>query len=261
MTCAEFLDSVELFAAGALDAGQLAALERHLVDEGPHQGCLEALRRATEAWTMLGRALPPVQTPKALWSRIEEQSGARRRPTAVPTWAGWWVAAAALIMLVLVTGMRSRQVQQAIDAARRSDAERQACTQELAALRSTSDAQREALALLAAPDTKVVQFAPPAPGSPLNARALVNLAQRKGFVYSAALAPQQGKDYELWLIRGEQKVPAGLLRATAAGQVVASIDPQLLGTAPDALAVTLEPEGGSPQPRGAIVLVAPFPKV
>lgn len=259
MTCAEFLEAVDLFAAGALEPEQLDALERHLAAEGPHQGCPEALRKAIESWALLGQALPPARGSKALWTRIEEEIAPRRRPTAVPAWAGWWVAAAALVVLVLMTGMRARQVHEAEETTRRALAERQACTDELAALRSAPPAQREALALLAAPDTKVVQLAPTM-GGPLNARALVNVAQRKGFVYSAALPPRQGKDYELWLIWGEQKVPAGLLRAGPAGQVVAAIDSRLLGNAPDALAISVEPEGGSPQPRGEVVLFAPFPK-
>ena len=256
MTCAEFQEQVELFAANALDPVERAALERHLSGEGPHSGCLEALRTAEGAWLLLAESLPPARPGPRLWRSVYARIS---RPAGVPAWAGWAVAAAALLFLLFLSGVRAKQVQEASAAKQRSEAERLACARDLEALRSSSGDLREAVALLAAPDTTVVQLLSPQAGSGLAARALVNLSLRRGVLVSTALTARPGKDFELWIIRGDQKFPAGLLRASARGEVVAAIDPGLLAVPPDALAITLEPEGGSNQPRGDIVLVAKVP--
>ena len=65
-----------------------------------------------------------------------------------------------------------------------------------------------------------------------------------------------GRDYELWLIRGTRKIPAGLLRGDTTGTLITALDPALLREGlPDALAVTLESAGGHEQPQGPIVAV------
>ena len=87
-------------------------------------------------------------------------------------------------------------------------------------------------------------------------RALWNQEQARAILLSSALQPQEGKDYELWLIRGDKKIPAGLLEVAGGQPTIAQIDPALLREGrPDALAVTIEPAGGMPQPTGPIVLL------
>ncbi len=58
------------------------------------------------------------------------------------------------------------------------------------------------------------------------------------------------------MIRGNDKLAAGLLHGT---DPVAVIDPALLASA-DAFAVTLEPAGGGPTPRGELIMVGIVPK-
>ena len=109
---------------------------------------------------------------------------------------------------------------------------------------------------MGAPDTLLIQLA--AQGDvPYRASALMNGVAGEAMLLSSALEPQPGKDYQLWLIRGDRKISAGLLVAEAdAAATLARIDPMLLadGT-PDAIAVTIEPAGGMPQPTGPIVLL------
>jgi anti-sigma-K factor RskA len=136
------------------------------------------------------------------------------------------------------------------------DLERAACLRDLDVARISLAEKEAALDLLGTPGTQLVQLA--AQGDvPYRASALVNSPREEGLVLASALAPQEGKDYQLWLIRGDQKISGGLLPTDAAGlPTLARISRGLLsGGAPDAFAITVEPAGGMPQPTGPIVLV------
>jgi hypothetical protein len=257
MTCAEFKEIAALLAAGTLDPPERSAAEQHL-GEATHEGCFEALRRASETWDAVGRSLPPVRPDERVWQGIAGRIEARPRAAAVRTWAGWAVAAALALGLVGVQGARIRAERRAAERASAS-AERDQCARDLARAQGEAALQREALALLALPSTQVVALAPQQAGANITARALVNLASRAAVLYAAGPPAPEGKDYELWVIRGDKKLPAGLLRTQPSGAILARIDPALLTERPDALAVTMESAGGAPQPLGPIVLVGALP--
>jgi anti-sigma-K factor RskA len=66
-----------------------------------------------------------------------------------------------------------------------------------------------------------------------------------------------GKEYQLWVIRKEEKVPSGVFAVR--GEQEGYFNVMNLDVAAkndfDAFAITLEPKGGSPQPTGAIYLL------
>jgi hypothetical protein len=257
VTCAEFQELVALLAAGALDPAERAAAEAHLA-EPAHQGCFEALKNAAVTWDAVGRSLSPARLDERVWRGIAAEIGRRPRISAVRTWAGWAAAAALALALAGVQGARIRAEKRA-GALATADRERAECARDLEEARGEATLQREALALLASPATQVISLAPQA-GAGMTARALVNLPARAGVLYAAGPPAPQGKDYELWVIRGDRKLPAGLLRARAGGAILTRIDPSLFSDGrPDALAVTLEPAGGMPQPTGPALLVGAFP--
>jgi anti-sigma-K factor RskA len=138
--------------------------------------------------------------------------------------------------------------------------ERQGCQAELDAVHAQVELQRQAVALLQAPATHVIAFAAKVDTGGGGATALVNLAEKRAMILAHGMPKPEGKDFELWVIRGNEKIAAGLMRATDAGELLVEVDPKLLAGGADALAVTLEPEGGGPTPRGALVLVASLPK-
>jgi anti-sigma-K factor RskA len=253
MTCAEFQELAAAMALGALDDDERAACEAHL-RAGPHAGCHDALARAEATVARLGDALPPVAPPAALWDAIAAGvTPPRRRARRVPLWAaasGWVVAAAAAAALLVPGGESPRARDQAI--ATRALLDR--CAGELETLRAEQAAQREAVALVDLPGTEIVALAPQGPAAQ-RATAIVNRGAGRAVVVGHGLVPQAGKDYELWVIRGDAKLAAGLLRAGSAGSLVAVVDPALLAGGVDAFAITLEPEGGSDSPRGPILLV------
>ena len=81
----------------------------------------------------------------------------------------------------------------------------------------------------------------------------------KAFVMGHGMQAPSDKDYELWVIRGNDKIAAGLLKPAADGTVIAEVDPKLLEGKIDAFAITLEPLGGGPTPRGTLMFVG-YPK-
>jgi hypothetical protein len=295
MTCAEFQEQAALLALGALSPEEVALAEAHLA-EARHAGCLEALRRASDGIEVLARSLESARPDERVWRGIEARlDGAApvRLPArrTAPPWRerlAWGAAAAAVVLLLANLAARShdnqRFAEQAAKASRleqeratataalekdragaiavsaRLEKERESCAKELLVARDEAARQQAAVTLLQTPSTLVVALAPPKGGKP-GARALLNLEQRKGVLLSVGLAPQPGKDYELWIVRGDKKLPAGLLRAGPSGAVLASIDAELLSSGrPDAVAVTLEATGGAPQPTGPILLVGALPK-
>lgn len=130
----------------------------------------------------------------------------------------------------------------------------QTCLDDLQNAKLSISEYDRALRLMGAPKTLLIQLA--AQGDvPYRASALMNGEAGEAMLVSSELTPQEGKDYQLWLIRGDQKISAGLLDAEV-GATLAQIDPALLRQgAPDAIAVTIEPTGGMPQPTGPIVLL------
>jgi len=296
VNCAAFKDSVAAYALGALDADERRACDAHLAEPIAHAGCREALAEAFESAAALGAALPPAAAPgEHVWRAIEREIAASAPPTeraaaprapavppptprsgARPTPAkrgqggrrellGWALAVAAGV-LAFVLGMEYRASERRLAALDRdlalfesAERDKRICLRELATARVSLREKEAALALIGDPGTQLVQLAPQG-ADPYHASAILNPERRSAMILARALAPQQGKDYQLWLIRGDEKVPAGILRTDADGATLARISEEVLrGGPPDAFAVTIEPQGGMPQPTGPIILLGKVP--
>ena len=64
-----------------------------------------------------------------------------------------------------------------------------------------------------------------------------------------------GKAYEAWMLGGPAPRPAGVFTVDASGQGSRKLEPTE-GVPAKAFAVTVEPEGGVPEPTGPIVLAS-----
>ena len=133
------------------------------------------------------------------------------------------------------------------------------CRRDLDAMRDDGALKNEAVALLEHASTRVVALNAQA-GRAHGGSAIVNLAQKRVVIVATGLTVEAGKDYELWVIRGEHKLAAGLLHGGERGQAIARVDPALLTDGADALAITLEPAGGGPVPQGPVVLLGLMPR-
>ena len=67
---------------------------------------------------------------------------------------------------------------------------------------------------------------------------------------------EAGKTYQVWLINGGAPVSAGLLTVDANGQGVLIVTSQEAIGSFNSLGISIEPEGGSPQPTGEIVVLS-----
>ena len=67
---------------------------------------------------------------------------------------------------------------------------------------------------------------------------------------------EAGKTYQVWLIQGNAPVSAGLLKVDENGQGVLVVSSETAIGSFDALGISVEPEEGSPQPTGDIVVLS-----
>lgn len=168
--------------------------------------------------------------------------------------AAWVIAAAAAALLIAELGSRRRTMHD-IAAATRDRAE---CVAELEAVRAEGEAQRVALAIVGSQSASIIVFTPQW-GAPETVKAILDLPQQRGMILSSGLNPRAGRDYQLWILRGQAPPrPAGLLRPQASGALLEAIDPALLVIPPDGLLISLEPQGGSTtgRPSADVVFIA-----
>lgn len=277
MNCAELKELAPLYAAGALDAQERAAVEAHLAEAGPHQGCQEAMAEAQLTAAALARSLPPVRPDERVWAGIAAklEGGAPRARRQLPGWLPWAIAAAAGLAAVVfgldrnrLAGERDRSNRALTEAQAKLDRnqgdvaraeaaaqlEHARCNELVGQARELRVLEQQALALLERPGTKVVPLGPAGAHSN-RASAIVNAELHRAYVLATALAPQAGKDYELWVIHGKAAPePAGFLKELGSGVTVGEIDARLLAATPDALAVSLEPAGGRPTPTDVLMV-------
>ena len=114
--------------------------------------------------------------------------------------------------------------------------------------------------VLFAPDTLRIDLAGegPAPGS--KARAF--MSRNSGVAFAADQLPALPADkvYQLWIVpQNAAPVSAGLLTPDASGHASLFFQMPAVVTAPQALAVTVEPAGGVPAPTGDRVLLGAVP--
>ncbi len=67
-------------------------------------------------------------------------------------------------------------------------------------------------------------------------------------------SPPEGQTYETWILRGDAAKPAGLFEPNEAGRAAAPIEGSIEDA--DAVAVTVEPAGGSSSPSGDPLITA-----
>lgn len=258
-------EDFDVYALGALDGEEKRTFEAHL---RVCSACREELTAARERALLLGLTAAPVNPSPAVKSALMERvraelvDGARRAVDVKPaperarrklslSWRfAFSFAAAAIILAIATWFLWQRQSQQGQNIAqlqtRLENAEAQTARDS-----STIRAINE---VVGAPDTLHVTLTRQTGGPPGQGQVLYN-ARLGVLVYSGQIAPApESKSYQLWLVPSSgAPVNAGVVASNQqSGAVVAHL-PQ--GVSAKAFAVTLEPEGGRPQPTGPKVLV------
>ncbi len=153
----------------------------------------------------------------------------------VPSWVAWTGAVAAGIaaIAVVVLGLELAEANQQLD--------------------RTATALAEMEDLLTAPDATTVTVSEG--GSEV--RLVVSESRGQAMLVAAGMDPAPHEHtYEAWLIDDEGPAPAGLFDADEHGRVAMLMEGDFSGA--QAVGVTIEPEGGSPEPTTDPVMVVPL---
>lgn len=255
----EFRELVEAYAIGALEGQERAALEAHLA--AGCAACAQALAESRWTVSQLAYLAPEAQPPDLLRGRLlqtvrAEASVARKgaaAKSAAPMWL--WAGVAALLIFSLYNALNARRLTEQIRAAKEHEAQSMAQNQTLAAELET--AKREAIILT---DPASVRIAAADKAAP----AMAALWHAKlGILVTGQNVPalEAKKTLQLWLIPkapGGKPIPSLALRPDAEGKfnlLVANPPESMTNT--KALAITVEPEGGSAAPTSAPIWVGP----
>ncbi|HKQ09363.1 MAG TPA: anti-sigma factor [Blastocatellia bacterium] len=273
----ESQETAALYALGALSQHEARAFEVHL-----RQGCeicqqeLNGFTGVVDALSAGSPAIPPPHYLRDLLNaRIEKEVSLtiptapdaaqvyhfpdKATPTVPPvaqrsslgTWLPW-AAAAGLLIVFAYTLFSWRLEHRQLQAVAGQSTE---ARQQLAELREQlSDEKARARELeeintvLAAPQRTVIamtglEAAPSASGS------VYWDHQKSRWVVTANLPPvPAGKVYQLWVVTPDAKISAGLIEPDTRGHGFAIVDVPANVSQIQAAAITLEPQGGSPQP-------------
>jgi hypothetical protein len=259
-----------LSVVGADDPVTRAALLAHVAG---CDDCREALREFEQAANTLGQIVPQIRPRAELRARtLSAITGLNRAVPASPTpeaaatpvsapatlaartsWAPWLAVAASILAAVSIAGLWQTRGQLAemrttlaVWQARVAEAERSGQVAQ-----ATLVTYRRQLDVMSADDLVLISLAGLPPAAAAQARALVSPSQNAIF-FSARGLPTlpQARVYQLWAIVGGQAISAGTFVPDVSGRGELVVELQALTGPPDALAVTVEPEGGVPAPTG-----------
>ncbi|MGH9485451.1 MAG: anti-sigma factor domain-containing protein, partial [Terriglobales bacterium] len=202
-------EQFDLYALGVLEPEAREEMERHLQSGCPV--CTAELQRAQLTVNAIGAAVSPLAPSPAVRARLFAHVRPRRAPARIG------LMAAAVIILALAAGWfswRTRQMETLNAALRR---ERNQLQQQILSTQRGTAALQAALAIVAAPDTRVVKLsAAPAPPA---ARAFYS---RRGVLLVGWRLPPlpPSHTYEMWLLPAHGKpIPAGTFTASPGGTV------------------------------------------
>jgi anti-sigma-K factor RskA len=252
-------EDFDLYALGVLEGEEKAAIESHVPT------CAECANKLAEARgriALLAFSAPRVEPSAAVRERLMRQvhasaeSAAARRSTDESERAGgffrrWWapiLVPVGVALAIATVFLWTENARLSRDLARqRANLEEQ---------KKQLDEARHMADLLEAKDTVSVALAvqPGMPKGDVRVRynSKMGMAVCDGWVEPAPA----NKSYQLWVVPMEGKpISAGVMDHGG------PINPWMMklpqGMAAKAFAVTLEPEGGMPQPTGPMVLVGP----
>jgi anti-sigma-K factor RskA len=268
-SCDQFREMYEAYALGALDAAELATFEAHLAT-----GCATCAKGVAEArWLvsqlaylapesgpsdmLKGRLMQTVRGEAARSASALSRASSGSRTATVPYWLSAGIAA--MLLITLYTAWDAHRAKEELRAtnerlAERSRVEQAAADEKIATMTEQIAAMRRENAILTDPAATKIMLMP----QKIEAPQLVAMWQQEnGIVVTGRKVPMPAGNHvlQLWLIpkaAGAKPMPSMTLRPDASGKFVMVVahppDPSEI----KALAITEEPEGGSPQPTSAI---------
>ena len=258
LSCDEFLDLAAGVALDAADAEEVRLLEEH-AEACP--ACRDWFNELRVAAAGLGTLVPQVDPPPALRERVFEAVRREPRPLAVARRilprgfarrprlsAAWLVAAASLVVAVAsLAWVALLQVQI-------SDLR----TQSVAA--SERVARIDRLVSVLASDKLAVTSLQPVPSTPASSGyVFMDPNTGTGMLMCHDLPPvEQGHAYQIWFVRGNDRVSAGMLWPDHSGNGYTMIQVPADVQSFDSIGLTDEPGDGSAWPTTPRVIGAPL---
>lgn len=230
MTCEELRDEYGAYSLGIAEDPERANIAEHLARNCPE--CVRGVRSAMAIVTAMSGTVPSVEPPGHLRARVIGMVERETKPSFFGFILPWAVTAAMAIVLLAVVIARR---QPSPDTAK----------------------LEQALAILNDLTVREVTFGETARPS----RGRVFVSKSQGVVFIAADLPMIGtnKTFQLWVIPAKGiPVPSGTFRGDADSSAV-YVRPGPVQTDAAAVAVTVEPGGGSPQPTTTPFLVIKLP--
>jgi anti-sigma-K factor RskA len=231
--CVKFRELLEAYALGALDVPERAALEAHLAT-----GCTDCAKALAEAHWLVNQlaylapeALPSAMLKVRLLQTVRAEAQAAKQSaspkSAIPFWI--WAGVAALLVVTIYSAWNAQRLQHDIQA---TNQKATAILQQRRDLEAQLEAAKREATIVTDP-----------------ASVKIALAAQKTPV------PSSDRVLQLWLIPkapGGKPIPSLTVRPDADGKFVLLVaHPPELMVQTKALAITEEPEGGSPQPTTA----------
>ncbi len=247
MTHAEMDELYELFVLGALDREEAAEIENHLQDNCTY--CTARVREATVLAAAFAGLADVVQPPENLKKRVLNSIAPQRPAVVVPepkkqsSWLGGMLAlgaaCVALTFFCLWLGNQTDNLQNRLTAAQHE-----------------RDQLESALKVLSRSETRTVQF-----GRADQPQGRLFINRNRGFVFTASRLPRLAADrtFELWYVppTGAPR-KAGLFRSDRNGDTVQISNTAIDPATTNAVAVSVEPDGGSPAPTTTPIIVVPL---
>jgi anti-sigma-K factor RskA len=253
-------EEFDLYALGTLEGDEKRAIESHLASCA---ACTRKLDEARGRIALLALAAPRTEPAPAVKERLLRQvrssapASARESIRVEPERAGgimarWWAAAlvpafAILLIATVYLWNANARLDREIAALRASIQDQQ----------KQLDYARNVAHLLEARDTLTVSLAP-MPGMPKGAVKVMYNEKMGMLMYDGWIEPPpQDKSYQLWVLPMEgQPISVGVVNP-ATSDTAHWLTRVREGVTAKAIAITLEPAGGMPQPTGPMVLVSP----
>jgi anti-sigma-K factor RskA len=265
-----------LYVLGALEGDELAAFERELT---AHPELATLVTELESASTILATSVPQHKAPEvvrqSVFQHIRQEVPASEvlpRPGFSFGWIPWAIAAGLAICCALFWNDRSRlsatianveQENAALQGRIASlDAERTRLESRVSALeKERQDLQIRVASLEDRNPLREIQpitlAAQPGAPSAEKVMALWDPYRREGALHAKLPEPAPDKDYQLWIITPESKQPvdAGVIPAVSDNMMFTATRPV---TQVAALAISIEPKGGSPSPQGPVIYLGKF---
>jgi anti-sigma-K factor RskA len=235
MTHSEMDELYELYLLGALEVDQAHEISDHLSQQCEY--CLAHLKESSRVVESLSGLVELHAPPAHLRERVlaiaaPKQLKLKRNPWPL---AFAFAAAAAIALVFWGIGQSNR----------------------LNELTRQRNELRGALAILSESDTRTVSFGK----APADPQGRVFVSRNGGVVFLGNRLPQltAGKTFEFWLVPAKgNPQPAGLFKTNAQGIAVNVLAQSINPSDYAAVAVSIEPNGGSPQPTSTPILIVPL---